>query len=164
MKKIIGLSFLTIMLALQSCGTTSNMQEFYAKYDNQATVVPLPSFALKLAGKVSGTELFGYLKSAKVFVISDAGEAKQKRVMRDLQSSVRGESFENMVKLKSKSNNLNVSIKENGGRVNKMIFGVNGLRNVLVIDSKLDIPRAELDKALDKINAEDIQDLADILK
>ena len=84
--------------------------------------------------------------------------------MRDLQSSVRGESFENMVKLKSKSNNLNVSIKENGGRVNKMIFGVNGLRNVLVIDSKLDIPRAELDKALDKINAEDIQDLADILK
>ena len=66
MKKIIGLSFIAVLLTLQSCGTTSNMQEFYTKYDNQSTVIPLPSFALKLAGKAGGTDLFNYLKSAKV--------------------------------------------------------------------------------------------------
>ena len=38
------------------------------------------------------------------------------------------------------------------------------MRNVLVIDSKLDIPRTDLDKVLDKVSAEDIADLADILK
>ena len=72
MKKIIGLSFIAVLLTFQSCGTTSNMQEFYTKYDNQSTVIPLPSFALKLAGKAGGTDLFNYLKSAKVFVVSDA--------------------------------------------------------------------------------------------
>ena len=164
MKKLIGLSFVTILLTLQSCGTTANMQQFYSKYDHPSTVIPLPAFALKLAGKTSGTELFNYLKSAKVFIINDAGQGKQKRVMRDLQSSMKGENYENMVKLKAKNSNLNVAIKENNGRVNKLVFGVNGLNNVLVIDSKLDVSRADLDKALDNINAEDIQDLVDILK
>jgi hypothetical protein len=164
MKKIIGLSFIVVLLTLQSCGTTSNMQEFYSKYDNQSTVIPLPSFALKLAGKAGGTELFNYLKSAKVFVVTDAGDGKQKRIMNDLQSSMRGENYENLVKLKAKNNRLNVSLQEDGDRVKKMIFGINGLRNVLVIDSKLDIPRADLDKVLDKVSADDIADLADILK
>lgn len=164
MKKIIGLSFVVMLLVLQACGTTKNMQEFYTKYDKQATVIPLPSFALKLAGKAGGTDLFNYIKSAKVFVISDAGEGKQKRVIKDLQSSFRGENFENLIKLKSKNNNLNIALKEQNGRVNKMIFGINGLSNVLVIDSKLDISRTELDKALENINTDDIENLAEILK
>ena len=84
--------------------------------------------------------------------------------MNDLQSSVRGEKYENLVKLKAKNSRLNVSLQEDGGRVKKMIFGINGLRNVLVIDSKLDIPRADLDKVLDKVSADDIADLADILQ
>lgn len=164
MKKLIGLSFVAILLILQACGTTKNMQEFYAKYDKQATVIPLPSFALKLAGKSSGSDLFNYIKSAKVFVISDAGEGKQKRVIRDLQSSFRGENLENLIKVKSKNNNLNIALKEQNGRVNKMIFGINGLQNVLVIDSKLDIARTDLDKALENINPDDIEGLAEILK
>lgn len=164
MKKIIGLSFIAILFVLQACGTTKNMQEFYSKYDNQATVIPLPSFALKLAGKAGGTDLFNYIKSAKVFIISDAGEGKQKRVIRDLQSSFRGENLENLVKIKSKNNNLNIALNEENGRVNKMIFGINGLKNVLVIDSKLDITRAELDKALENINTDDIENLSEILK
>lgn len=164
MKKIISLSFIAVLLTLQSCGTTSNMQEFYTKYDNQSTVIPLPSFALKLAGKAGGADLFNYLKSAKVFVVSDAGQGKQKRIMNDLQSSMRGEKYENLVKFKAKDSRLNISLQEDGDRVKKMIFGINGLRNVLVIDSKLDIPRTDLDKILDKVSAEDIADLADILK
>lgn len=164
MKKIIGLSLVMVLITFASCSSTKNMQEFYSKYDSQSTVIPLPSFALKLAGKAGGTDLFNYLKSAKVFIINDAGEGKQKRVMRDLESSVRGEKYENLVKLKAKNNNLNVAIKENEGRINKMIFGINGLNNVLVLDSNLNISRAELDKALDKINTDDIQELANILK
>lgn len=164
MKKIIGLSVIAMLFVLQACGTTKNMQEFYSKYDNQATVIPLPSFALKLAGKAGGTDLFNYIKSAKVFIISDAGEGKQKRVIRDLQSSFRGENLENLVKIKSKNNNLNIALNEQNGRVNKMIFGINGLKNVLVIDSKLDITRAELDKALENINTDDIENLSEILK
>lgn len=164
MKKIIGLSVIATLFVLQACGTTKNMQEFYSKYDNQATVIPLPSFALKLAGKAGGTDLFNYIKSAKVFIISDAGEGKQKRVIRDLQSSFRGENLENLVKIKSKNNNLNIALNEQNGRVNKMIFGINGLKNVLVIDSKLDITRAELDKALENINTDDIENLSEILK
>lgn len=164
MKKYLGLVGVAALLTVQSCGTTSNMQQFYKKYDNQSTLIPLPSFALKMAGKAGGTEFFNYLKSAKVFVVTDAGEGKQKRIMRDLQSSIRGENYEDMVKVKAKNNRLNVAIKENNGRVNKMIFGINGLSNVLVIDSRLDISREDFDKALDKISTDDLEDLGSILK
>lgn len=163
MKKIIPLVAI-IGLAITSCSPVKNMSEFYSKYDKQATVIPLPKFAVNLAKKSTDAKILDYIKSAKVFVIADAGQAKQTRVMKDLTSATKGEKFEQMVKLNVKKNNLNASYLENNGKINQLILGVNGLRNVLVIDSKVDLTKEQLESALENIDLSDLEGLTDILK
>ena len=163
MKKIIPLVAI-IGLAITSCSPVKNMSDFYSKYDKQATVIPLPKFAVNLAKKSTDAKILDYIKSAKVFVIADAGQAKQTRVMKDLTSATKGEKFEQMVKLNVKKNNLNASYLENNGKINQLILGVNGLRNVLVIDSKVDLTKEQLESALENIDLSDLEGLTDILK
>lgn len=163
MKKIIPLVAI-IGLAITSCSPVKNMSDFYSKYDKQSTVIPLPKFAVNLAKKSTDAKILDYIKSAKVFVIADAGQAKQTRVMKDLTSATKGENFEQMVKLNVKKNNLNASYLENNGKINQLILGVNGLRNVLVIDSKVDLTKEELESALENIDLSDLEGLTDILK
>lgn len=163
MKKIIPLVAI-IGLAITSCSPVKNMSDFYSKYDKQSTVIPLPKFALNLAKKSTDAKILDYIKSAKVFVIADAGQAKQTRVMKDLTSATKGEKFEQMVKLNVKKNNLNASYLENNGKINQLILGVNGLRNVLVIDSKVDLTKEQLESALENIDLSDLEGLTDILK
>ena len=47
------------------------------------------------------------------------------------------------------------------GQINQLILGVNGLRKVLVIDSKVNLTKAQLEEALDNV---DLSELEDILK
>ncbi|WP_322971288.1 DUF4252 domain-containing protein [Faecalibacter sp. LW9] len=163
MKKIIPL-LIIFGWALSACSPTKNLDEFYSKYDKRATVIPLPSFAVNLAKKKTDAKILEYVKSAKVFVISNAGKGKQNRVIKDLLSATKGENFEQMVKLKVKRNNLSASYLENEGKINKLILGVNGLSNVLVIDSKVDLTKDELERALEDIDLSDLEELTDILK
>lgn len=163
MKKIFP--FLIILgFAITACSPTKNLDEFYAKYDKRATVIPLPAFAVNLAKKKTDAKILEYVKSAKVFVISNAGKGKQNRVMKDLASATKGENYDQMVKLKVKRNNLNASYFENDGKINKLILGVNGLKNVLVIDSKVDLTKEQLEHALEDIDLSDLEELTDILK
>ena len=160
MKKIIPLLIIGIF-TLASCSTTNSMKSFYDRYDNQATIIPLPKFALNLAKKTTDAKILEYIKSAKVFVITDAGQGKQNRVMRDLASATRGDKYEQVVKMKVKNNNVNAAYLENNGKVNQLILGVNGLRNVIVLDSKVDLTKAQLKEALENV---DLSELEDILK
>lgn len=163
MKKYLPL-FIIIFGAIVSCSPTKNLDEFYSKYDKRATVIPLPSFAINLAKKKTDVKLLEYIKSAKVFVISNAGKGKQNRVIKDLVSATKGENYEQMVKLKVKRNNLNASYLENDGQINQLILGINGLRNVLVIDSKVNLTKEQLESALEDIDLSDLEELTDILK
>lgn len=160
MKKLIPVLLIGIF-TLASCSTTNSMKAFYDRYYNQATIIPLPKFAVNLAKKTTDAKILEYIKSAKVFVISDAGQGKQTRVMRDLASATRGDNYEQVVKMKVKNNNVNAAYLENNGKVNQLILGVNGLRNILVIDSKVDLTKAQLEEALENV---DLSDLEDILK
>ncbi len=139
------------------------MQGFYNKYEDQATVIPLPGFALNMAANNSNMEFLKYLKSAKIFIVNDVNENKQQRVIKDLQSSIKGDRFENLAKLKSGNKNLNISILESGNQVKSMIIGLNGFRNVMVIDSKLNVSRTDLEKALEKLSDNDINQIGEIL-
>ncbi len=164
MKKILPI-ILASGLLFTACSTTKNMNEFYNKYDKEATVIPLPKIAINLAKKnISNVKLLDYINSAKLFIITDAGTAKQNRVIKDLQSATKGENFDQLTKLKYDKNNLNVSYAENNGNINQLVLGVNGLRNVLVIDSKVNLTKQELENALNNIDISDLEGLADILK
>jgi cellulose synthase/poly-beta-1,6-N-acetylglucosamine synthase-like glycosyltransferase len=164
MKKILPI-ILASGLLLASCSSTKNMNEFYSKYDKEATVIPLPKIAINLVKKNAGNiKILDYINSAKIFIINDAGTAKQNRVIKDLQSATKGENFDQLTKLNYKKNNLNVSYSENNGKINQLILGINGLKNVLVIDSKVNLTQAELEAALDNIDLTDLEGLADILK
>ena len=150
-----------LILSITSCSSTKSMNDFYAKYDKQATVIPLPKFAVNLAKKNSNAKILEYIKSAKVFIISDAGQSKQNRVMKDLSSATKGDNYEQMVKMNVRNSKINAAYLQENGNVNQLILGVNGLRNILVIDSKVQLSEAELEEALSNI---DISDLEDILK
>lgn len=163
MKKIIPVLGIALF-SLASCASVNSMSDFYDKYDKQATIIPLPKFAVNLAKKSTDAKFLEYIKSAKVFVISDAGKGKQNRVMRDLQSSTKGDKYEQVVKMKLKDSKVNASFLENNGKVSNLILGVNGMRNVLVIDSKVDLTRAQLDEALENIDLSDLEGITDILK
>lgn len=154
---ILGIALFTIT----SCASTNSMNDFYAKYDGKATVIPLPKIAINLAKKNSDAKILEYINSAKVFIISDASQSKQNRVMKDLASATKGDKYEQMVKMKVKNNNINASYFQENGKINELILGVNGLKNVLVIDSKVNLTEAQLEEALSNI---DISDLEDILK
>lgn len=148
-------------IAFTSCSPTKSMSDFYSKYDKQSTVIPLPKFAVNLAKKQTDAKIFEYIQSAKVFIITDAGKGKQNRVMRNLSSATKGDNYEQMVKMKHKNNNINASYLKDNEKINQLILGVNGLRNVLVIDSKVNLTEEQLEEALNDIN---ISDLEDILK
>jgi len=163
MKKILPVLGIALF-SLASCASVTSMNDFYDKYDKQATVIPLPKFAVNLAKKTTDAKILEYIKSAKVFVISDAGKGKQNRVMRDLQTSTKGDNFEQMVKVKLKNSNVNASFLEKDGKVSNLILGLNGLQNVLVIDSKVDLTRAQLDEAMENIDLSDLEGITDILK
>lgn len=150
-----------VLSTITSCSTTNSMSDFYSKYDGKATVIPLPKIAINLAKKSSDAKILEYINSAKVFIISDAGQSKQNRVMKDLASATKGDKYEQMVKMKIKNNNINASYFEQNGKINELILGVNGLKNVLVIDSKVNLTVQQLEEALSNI---DISDLEDILK
>ena len=160
MNKIIPILIITFF-AITSCSPTKSMSDFYSKYDKQATVIPLPKFAVNLAKKKTDAKILEYVKSAKVFVITDASKGKQNRVMKDLASATKGDKYEQMVKMKLKNNNINASYFLENGTINELILGVNGLSNVLVIDSKVNLTEKQLEEALNDIN---ISDLEDILK
>ncbi|RLZ10443.1 DUF4252 domain-containing protein [Faecalibacter macacae] len=160
MNKIIP--FLALVLfTISSCSTPKNMSEFYDKYDKQSTVIPLPKFAINLAKKNTDLKILEYINSAKVFIITDAGKAKQNRVIKNLIAATKGENYEQMIKLKVKKNNVNAAYLEDKGQINQLILGVNGLRNVLVIDSKVNLTKEQLEEALDNV---DLSELEDILK
>ncbi|MBQ0147444.1 MAG: DUF4252 domain-containing protein [Flavobacteriaceae bacterium] len=163
MKKIIPILGLALF-TLASCASVNSMSEFYDKYDKQATVIPLPKFAVNLAKRTTDAKIFEYIKSAKVFVITDAGKGKQNSVMKNLASATKGDKYEQAVKVKIKNSNVNASFLESNGKVNNLILGVNGLKNVLVIDSKVDLTRAQLDEALENIDLSDLEGITDILK
>jgi len=164
MKKILPLILIS-SLAFTACSAPKNMNEFYNRYDKQATVIPVPKLALSFAKKSMGNiKLLEYINSAKIFIINDAGQGKQNRVIKDLQSATKGENFDQLVKLNVKKNNLNVSYSENNGKINQLILGINGLNNVLVIDSKVNLTKDELENALNNIDLSDLEGLADILK
>lgn len=164
MKKIFPI-ILASGLFLASCSSTKNMNEFYSKYDKEATVIPVPKLALSIAKKnVGNIKLLDYINSAKIFIINDASTAKQNRVIKDLQSATRGENFDQLTKLNYKKKNLAVSYSENNGKINQLILGINGLKNVLVIDSKVNLTVAELEEALNTIDLTDLEGLANILK
>ena len=154
---ILGIALFTIT----SCASTNSMNDFYSKYDGKATIVPLPKFAINLAKKTTDAKILDYINSAKVFVMTDAGKSKQNRVMKDLASATKGDKYEQMVKMKVKNNNINASYLQQNGQINELILGVNGLNNVLVIDSKVNLTEAQLEEALSNI---DISDLEGILK
>lgn len=162
MKKIIALTCIGLF-ALQSCASVNSMEDFYTKYENQSTVIPLPGFALNLAAKNSNLEFLKYLKSARIFIVNDANENKQLRIIKDLQSSMKGDRFESLAKVKSGKKNLNISVLESGNKVNSMVIGLNGFRNVMVIDSKLNVTKQELEKVLEKISENDLDEIAGIL-
>lgn len=164
MKKILPI-ILAGGLLLASCSSTKNMNEFYNKYDKEATVIPLPKIAINLAKKNAGNiKILDYINSAKLFIVRDAGTAKQNRIIKDLQSATKGENFDQLTKLKYDKNNLDVSYSENNGKINQLVLGINGLRNVLVIDSKVNLTKQELDDAMNNIDLSDLEGLADILK
>ena len=164
MKKILPI-ILASGLLLTSCSSIKNMNEFYSKYDKEATVIPVPKIAISLAKKNAGNiKILDYINSAKLFIINDASTAKQNRVIKDLQAATKGEHFDQLTKLNLKKNNLNVSYSENNGKIYQLILGVNGLKNVLVIDSKVNLTKAELESAINNIDLTDLEGLADILK
>lgn len=149
-----------ILFFLQSCSSVNSMQGFYNKYESEATVIPVPQFALKLAGKNSESlEFLQYLKSAKIFVMSSVSANKQQRVMKDLQSSIKGDRYTSFLKINKGSQQINVSVLEQGDQVKSLLLGINGLQNVMVIDSKLDITKAKLEEVFSKIDESEISEL-----
>lgn len=164
LKKIVFVSILAIG-TLTGCSSVQSMDDFYKKYNDKATIVPVPNFALKWASKATGgSKIFEHLKSSKVFVMTNVGDIKQKKVMRDLQSSTKGDRFDKIVHWNNKNKNVQVYYLENRGYVERLVFGINGMESVLVVDARLSITQDLLENLLENINLEDIQFIRDLLK
>lgn len=164
MKKTAFLSVLLIVL-LQSCMTVRNMDDFYAKYENEATLIPIPKFALQWASKESeNNEFLKHLNSAKVFLLKGTSATKQERVLRDFESSLRGEHYESLLKLNHSQQRVQVSVLENNGMVQKMLLGISGLQNILIIESKMNVHKDELERALEKMSDQDVEQLRNLLE
>lgn len=147
-----------------SCSSVHSMNDFYNKYENKATIVPIPNFALKWANMATGgSSIYNYLKSAKVFVLKDASKNTQQKVFKDLSSSTKGDNFTKLVHLNKSKNNLDVYVLEGETNIERLVFGVNGFDNVLIIDSKLNIKKDLLENLLESINTEDIEFIKEIL-
>ncbi len=157
--------FLTIgFLFLQSCSSVHTMSDFYSKYENEATIIPIPKFALQFAAKqTNSNEFIKYLNSAKVFVLKKSSPNKQSRVLKDLKSSIRGEHYQDLISLKNNQNSLQISILENDGKVQRMILGISGFQNVMVIESKMNVLRTDLEKALENISDDDVEAIKDLI-
>lgn len=163
MKKLITLSILTSLL-LTACSSINSMDGFYDKYNKQGTVVAIPNIALKALGKLGGNaEFTEYLKSSKVFVMTNVTDGKMNRVMNDLKAGARGDKYSLPVKMKKGSKNLNVAMLEDKDRVKSLVLGISGFKSVLVLQSKVDVSKETLEKALDNVSEDFIDDVADIL-
>ncbi|MDK7676163.1 MULTISPECIES: DUF4252 domain-containing protein [Weeksella] len=155
--------FFGIFVLMSSCTVTS-MPAFYDKYSKQGTLVSVPAIAVKALGKLSNNQEFtNYLKSSKIFVMTEVSDRKMNRVMRDLKSSVQGERYQQPIHLKKGSKTIEVALQENQNRVKGMILGISGFNTVLVIQSKVDIPKETIHNALNEINDDFIDDLMDLL-
>lgn len=155
--------FFGVLVLMTSCTVTS-MPAFYDKYNKQGTLVSVPAIAVKALGKLSNNQEFtDYLKSSKIFVMTDVSDGKMNRVMRDLKSSVQGDQYQRPIHLKKGSKTVEVALQENQDRVKGLVMGVSGFKTVLVIQSKVDVPKETINNALNKINDDFIDDLMELL-
>lgn len=163
MKKIISFTIISCLL-LSACSTVNSMDGFYDKYKKQGTLVAIPNFALKAIGKFGGNvEFTEYLKSSKVFVMTNVTDGKMNRVMNDLKAGTRGDHYSLPVKLKKGSKTLNVAMLEDKDRVKSLVMGVSGFKSVLVLQSKMDVSKEILENALENVSDDFVEDLIDIL-
>lgn len=150
---------------LVGCRSVKSMDDFYSKYNEKATVIPVPNFAVRWANKATGgSPLFQHLKSSKVFILSNVGDLKQRVIMKDLNKSANGDHFNKLVQWNKNNNNIKVYYLEKNGNVDRLLLGVNGFENVLILDAKLNITQDILETLLNKINTNDIEFLKEILK